>query len=65
MSPLTKVIRTILFLPVEEAEIRERRVAEVENIAAQARNDSNVLLGMIQGQTENLKRTFDTLLERT
>jgi hypothetical protein len=62
---MVKFLRAIVFLPVREAEERESMVLEVDKTTSDARRDSRILLDRIERSSENLRRTYDQLLERT
>ena len=64
LSPAARILRTILFLPVEEAERRERRLAETERQLKQGREQNAAVRGLVSQSAEQLRDTYDKLLER-
>ena len=65
MTPTVKLIRTLLLLPVREAELREQRVAETQKNLEQGRKVNAALHGVVDQSAVQLRETYDQLLERT
>ncbi len=65
MTPGMKLIRTLLLLPVKEAELRERRVVETQRVLAQGRQENEAVRGLVNQSAVQLRETYDRLLERT
>jgi hypothetical protein len=65
MTPTVKLIRTLLLLPVREAELREQRVAETQKNLEQGRKVNAALRGVVDQSAVQLRETYDQLLERT
>ncbi|MDB5177501.1 MAG: hypothetical protein JWN75_1169 [Candidatus Saccharibacteria bacterium] len=65
MTPAVKLMRSMLFLPVREAEERERRVNVVVNNLKQAKEENSRIRTLVSDSADNLHHTYDKLLERT
>lgn len=65
MTPGVKLIRTLLFLPVKEAELREQRVAETQENLERERKQNEAVRGRVNESALQLRETYDQLLERT
>jgi hypothetical protein len=65
MTPAVKLIRRLLFLPIKEAELRERRVVETQNNLKRGRAENEAVRGLVNRSAVQLRETYDKLLERT
>jgi hypothetical protein len=65
MTPAVKLIRTLLFLPVKEAMLREQRVVETERVLERGRRENEAVRGLVNQSAVQLRETYDQLLERT
>jgi hypothetical protein len=65
MTPAMKLIRSLLFLPVKEAELREKRVVDTVQYLERSRAENTVRRNRVNESAAELRQTYDRLLERT
>ena len=62
MKPWMKILRAILFLPVREAELRERRVSEIKTFLEEGHKENEVKRDLLKESTDSLRATYSKLL---